>query len=61
VRGYKPWTFDADGSRFRMVSEALRIKFAYFFDLVLAVHTSIIDPLPHQITSVYEKMLPVNP
>ena len=61
VRGYKPWTFDADGSRFRLVSEALRIKLAYFFDLVLAVHTSMIDPLPHQITSVYEKMLPVNP
>ena len=25
---------------------------------VLAVHASIVDPLPHQITAVYEHMLP---
>jgi superfamily II DNA or RNA helicase len=61
VRGYKPWTYDADGSKFRLVSEALRIRLAYFFDPVLAVHTSMIDPLPHQITAVYEKMLPRQP
>jgi SNF2 family DNA or RNA helicase len=28
---------------------------------VLAVHTSIIEPLPHQITAVYESMLPRQP
>jgi hypothetical protein len=27
----------------------------------LAVHTSIIEPLPHQITFVYESMLPRQP
>jgi hypothetical protein len=25
---------------------------------VLAVHTSLVEPLPHQITAVYEAMLP---
>ena len=28
---------------------------------VLAVHASIVDPLPHQITAVYEHMLPRQP
>jgi len=28
---------------------------------VLAVHTSVVDPLPHQITAVYETMLPRQP
>jgi hypothetical protein len=28
---------------------------------VLAVHTSVVDPLPHQITAVYEAMLPRQP
>jgi superfamily II DNA or RNA helicase len=28
---------------------------------VLAVHTSLVDPLPHQITAVYEAMLPRQP
>jgi SNF2 domain-containing protein len=61
VSGYKPWTFDADGANFRLVSEALRIKLAYLFDPLLAVHTSRLEPLPHQITAVYEKMLPRQP
>src|SRR6202007_2753262 len=30
----------------------------HLFDPVLAVHTSLVDPLPHQITAVYEAMLP---
>ena len=34
---------------------------AYLFDPVLAVHTSLVDPLPHQITAVYEAMLPRQP
>jgi superfamily II DNA or RNA helicase len=53
--------FDADGARFRLVSEALRIRLAHLFDPVLAVHTSTVDPLPHQITAVYESMLPRQP
>ncbi|EQD75753.1 SNF2-related protein, partial [mine drainage metagenome] len=31
------------------------------FDPVLAVHTSMVEPLPHQITAVYEAMLPRQP
>ncbi len=57
----RPWSFDGDGSLFRLVSEAYRIRLAYLFDPVLAVHTSLIDPLPHQITAVYEAMLPRQP
>ena len=57
----RPWGFDGDGALFRLVSEALRIRLAHLFDPVLAVHTSIVDPLPHQITAVYEQMLPRQP
>ncbi len=51
----RPWSFDGDGALLRLVSEAQRIRLAYLFDPVLAVHTSIVDPLPHQITAVYEE------
>jgi SNF2 family DNA or RNA helicase len=57
----RPWSFDGDGSLFRLVSEALRIRLAHLFDPVLAVHTSVVEPLPHQITAVYEAMLPRQP
>src|SRR5450756_1433446 len=57
----RPWSFDGDGALFRLVSEAQRIRLAHLFDPVLAVHTSLIDPLPHQITAVYETMLPRQP
>jgi superfamily II DNA or RNA helicase len=56
-----PWSFDGDGGLFRLVSEAHRIRLAHLFDTVLAVHTSLVDPLPHQITAVYEAMLPRQP
>ena len=56
-----PWSFDGDGNQFRLVSEANRIRLAHLFDPVLAVHTSIVDPLPHQITAVYDAMLPRQP
>jgi superfamily II DNA or RNA helicase len=52
-----PWSFDGDGYLFRLVSEAQRIRLAHLFDPLLAVHTSIVEPLPHQITAVYESML----
>ena len=61
VQAGRPWSFDGDGSQFRLVSEALRIRLAHLFDPVLAVHTSLVDPLPHQITAVYEAMLPRQP
>ena len=57
----QPWSFDGDGHQFRLVSEAHRIRLAHLFDPVLAVHTSVVEPLPHQITAVYESMLPRQP
>lgn len=56
-----PWQFDADGALFRLTSEAYRIRLAYLFDPLIAVHTSLIEPLPHQITAVYETMLGKQP
>lgn len=57
----RPWSFDGDGALFRLVSEAHRIRLAHLFDPVLAVHTSVVEPLPHQITAVYEQLLPRQP
>ncbi len=57
----RPWSFDGDGALYRVVSEANRIRLAHLFDPVLAVHTSLVEPLPHQITAVYEAMLPRQP
>ena len=61
VQQGRPWSFDGDGELFRLVSEALRIHLAHLFDSTLAVHTSLVEPLPHQITAVYEAMLPRQP
>jgi SNF2 family DNA or RNA helicase len=58
VSNGRAWSFDGDGALLRLVSEARRILLAYLFDPVLAVHTSLVEPLPHQITAVYESMLP---
>lgn len=55
------WTFDADGEALKLVTEANRIKLAHFFDPYLAIHTSQVDPLPHQISAVYGEMLPRQP
>ena len=57
----RPWSFDGDGKLFRLVAEARRIRLAHLFDPLLAVHTSLVEPLPHQITAVYEAMLPRQP
>jgi hypothetical protein len=61
VENGRPWSFDGDGALFRLVSEAHRIRLAHLFDPLLAVHTSLVEPLPHQITAVYESMLPRQP
>lgn len=53
-----PWSFDADGGQMRLASEAYRISLAHLFDPYLAVHTSSVEPLPHQISAVYQEMLP---
>ena len=55
------FAFDGDGRLFRLVSEALRIRLAHLFDPLLAVHTSILEPLPHQISAVYGHLLPSQP
>ena len=57
----QPWSFDGDGAMLRLVSEAHRIRLAHLFDPLLAVHTSLVEPLPHQITAVYGEMIPRQP
>jgi hypothetical protein len=45
----RPWSFDGDGTAFKLTIEAKRIDLAFLFDPMMAVHTSNVDPLPHQI------------
>ena len=61
VEGGRAWSFDGDGALLRLVSEAHRIKLAWLFDPYLAITTSSIEPLPHQIAAVYQEMLPRQP
>jgi hypothetical protein len=61
VNAGRSWSFDGDGALLRLVSEAHRIRLAYLFDPLLAVHASLVDPLPHQITAVYDEMLARQP
>lgn len=55
------WTFDADGSLFRLASEARRMKSAHLADPFAAVDTSNIVPYPHQIEAVYQTLLEQRP
>ena len=57
----RPWAFDAPGAAFKLAAEAYRITLAHLFDPMMAVHTANVEPLPHQITAVYESMLPRQP
>lgn len=57
----RSWALDADGDDFKLGLEAYRISQAALFDPMMAVHTSNVDPLPHQISAVYEVMLPKQP
>ena len=50
--------FDADAQDFRLAAEAQRILLAGLHDPMLAVATSDVQPLPHQIRSVYGELLP---
>ena len=54
-------TFTGDGEIMRLVYEAYRISLAHLFEPYLAVHSSNIEPLPHQISAVYDDMLPRMP
>lgn len=57
----RPFSFDGDGDAFKLTCEAKRIDLAFLFDPMMAVHSSNVDPLPHQITAVYESLLPRQP
>ena len=52
---------NADGAKLRFAIEACRISYAHLFDRYAGIHSSLIRPLPHQITAVYEEMLPRQP
>lgn len=54
-------SFDAPADDFKLALEATRIKLGSLFDPMMAVHSSNIEPLPHQISAVYESMLPKQP
>jgi len=57
----RPFSYDGDGAAFQLTCEAKRIDLAFLFDPMMAVHTSNVEPLPHQITAVYESLLPRQP
>ena len=42
VSAGRAWSFDGDGALLRLASEAKRIRLAYLFDPVLAVHISLV-------------------
>ncbi|MEU4235503.1 helicase-related protein [Nonomuraea sp. NPDC026600] len=55
------YAFDGDGALFKLAAEALRIRMAARFDPMLAVTTSDLEPLPHQIQAVYGELLDRSP
>ena len=57
----RAWSLDADGHLFRLVSEAKRISLAHLFDPFLAVQTSTLEALPHQIDAVARRLLETQP
>lgn len=55
------FTFDGDPNDFKLAAEALRIKYAALYDPLIAVNSSDLQPLPHQIRAVYGELLPKVP
>ena len=55
------WSFDADGAMFKLAAEAQRLQQAHLADPFAAVDTSNIEPYPHQIDAVYNRMLELRP
>ncbi|WP_347350528.1 helicase-related protein [Intrasporangium sp.] len=53
--------FVGDAQAWRLAAEALRIRYAALFDPMLAIATSDLQPLPHQIKAVYGELLPRTP
>jgi SNF2 family DNA or RNA helicase len=52
---------DGDAESWRLAAEALRIRYTALFDPMLAITTSDLAALPHQIKAVYGELLPRTP
>jgi len=50
-------TFQGDSRRFQLAAQAYQIRLAYQYDPHFAVSVSQIDPLPHQLDAVYNRLL----
>ena len=61
VTDKKHFSFTGDPDEFKLALEAKRISNAHLFDPFMAIHSSNVIPLPHQVTAVYESMLPKQP
>lgn len=61
VAGTGSRAFDAQAGEFKLAAEAQRIQLAGLYDPMLAVATSDVQPLPHQIRAVYGELLPRTP
>jgi hypothetical protein len=46
----RAFSFNGDGETYRIASETQRIRLAHLFDPYIAIHSSRIEPPPHQIT-----------
>lgn len=54
-------TLDADPDDFLLAIEALRIRYAHVLNPLLAVSSSNVEPLPHQVQAVYDHLLRDHP
>ncbi|MCX7643097.1 MAG: SNF2-related protein [Armatimonadetes bacterium] len=52
------WDFSGDAETVFLTIEAVRVRNAYLFDPICAVHAAQIVPLPHQLDAVYHFILP---
>ncbi len=52
------FSFDGDPESYKLAAEALRIRYAALYDPLIAVNSSDLQPLPHQIRAVYGELLP---
>jgi len=52
-----PFRFDADPANFKLALEAKRMELAGVFDPFVAVSTSNLEALPHQLSAVYGELL----
>ncbi|WP_162251488.1 MULTISPECIES: helicase-related protein [unclassified Nocardioides] len=54
-------TLDADIDEFRLAIEAIRLTHAHSLNPLLAVSSSNVEPLPHQVQAVYDHLLKSHP